>query len=195
MDKRDTRQRLLNTSLRLISEKGYLGATTREIAHQAGVTELTLFRHFGSKQMLFEEVLRNFTFLPRLVELIPELEGLAIEKALTKIGVTFVNTLNERKDLVKILLSEVRHYPEQIREVYERCIENIVMTLSGFLKQKKRSGMLKSSDPETASRAFLGMIFSFFLSEVIIKGRELKKAEINKRVKGFVDIFTKGVSV
>jgi len=193
MVREDTRQRLLETALRLISEKGYLGATTKEIAHQAGVTELTLFRHFGSKQMLFDEILRNFTFLPRLVELIPELKGLTLEKALTRVGITFINTLNERKELVKILLSEVRHYPEQIREIYERFIERVVMILAGFLKQESR--ISSASKAEVASRAFLGMLFSFFLSEVIIKGRELKRAEISKEVKGFVDIFTKGVSV
>jgi len=194
MPRKETRQRLLESALRLISEKGYLGATTREIAHQAGVTELTLFRHFGNKKVLFEEILKNFTFLPRLVELIPELEGLALEKVMTRVGITFIDTLNERKDLVKILLSEVRHYPEQIREVYERFIERIVMTLSGFLRQRYGLVMSGSSSAEMASRAFLGMLFSFFLFEVIIKGRNLKRSEINRRVKGFVDIFTKGVS-
>jgi AcrR family transcriptional regulator len=51
--------------MQVVSEKGYLGATTREIARVAGVTELTLFRHFGSKQRLFEEMLSRHTFLPR----------------------------------------------------------------------------------------------------------------------------------
>ena len=52
-----TKEKILTAAMSLVSEKGYLGATTREIAHDAGVTELTLFRHFGSKEKLFEEVL------------------------------------------------------------------------------------------------------------------------------------------
>ena len=54
MKKNTTKQRLLDATLKLISEKGYLGSTTREIAQEAGVTELTLFRHFGTKEKLFE---------------------------------------------------------------------------------------------------------------------------------------------
>ena len=50
---------LLDATLKLISEKGYLGSTTREIAQEAGVTELTLFRHFGTKEKLFEALLRH----------------------------------------------------------------------------------------------------------------------------------------
>jgi|Deesub1362A_J573_1020465.scaffolds.fasta_scaffold00939_19 AcrR family transcriptional regulator len=191
MDRRDTRQRLLEASLRLISEKGYLGATTREIAREAGVTELTLFRHFGSKKALFEEVLKNLTFLPRLRDLMPGLKGLALEEALTEVGVAFIQALNERNGLVRILLSEVRYYPEQIRDVYERFIEEIIRIVADYLRQKDRR--LRPFKAEMASRAFLGMHFSFFLSEVIIKGRDLKGSEINKRVKEFVSIFIKGV--
>ena len=54
----DTRKKLLEATYQLISEKGYLGATTREIAARAGVSELTLFRKFGKKELLFEEMLK-----------------------------------------------------------------------------------------------------------------------------------------
>ena len=70
----NTKEQLLKATLKLISEKGYLGATTREIALEAGVTELTLFRHFGSKEHLFEELLKSYTFLPMLKELLPEMK-------------------------------------------------------------------------------------------------------------------------
>jgi AcrR family transcriptional regulator len=77
MKSTDTREKLLKATMELVSEKGYLGATTREIARQAGVTELTLFRHFGSKERLFESLLSGYTFLPRLKEL-PELKTFPI---------------------------------------------------------------------------------------------------------------------
>ncbi|MFV1956863.1 MAG: helix-turn-helix domain-containing protein, partial [bacterium] len=72
----DTELKLLEATLELISEKGYLGATTREIAHRAGVSELTLFRKFGKKEKLFEEVLKTQTFLPLLRETVVEVEDL-----------------------------------------------------------------------------------------------------------------------
>ena len=48
---RDTRDKILDASLALFSKKGFLGATTKEIAKKAGVAELTLFRHFSSKTL------------------------------------------------------------------------------------------------------------------------------------------------
>lgn len=48
-----TRNRLLSAAVNLLCRKGYRGATTREIAQEAGVTEVTLYRHFRSKEELF----------------------------------------------------------------------------------------------------------------------------------------------
>lgn len=45
----------MDAALELFGEKGYSGASTREIAERAGVAEALLFRHFGSKANLFQE--------------------------------------------------------------------------------------------------------------------------------------------
>jgi AcrR family transcriptional regulator len=116
--KTTTQQKLLDATLKLISEKGYLGATTREIAQEAGVTELTLFRHFGSKEKLFEELLRSYVFLPTLKELLPETDDLSCEDALKQVATNFLLSLKKRKSMVKIMHSEINRYPEKIREVY-----------------------------------------------------------------------------
>lgn len=51
------RDRLLTAAARLFAEAGSRGATTRRIAAEAGVNEITLFRHFGSKAALLSEAL------------------------------------------------------------------------------------------------------------------------------------------
>lgn len=56
MGKDETRRRILAAAAAEFVEKGYGGATTRGIADRAGVNEVTLFRHFGSKQELLKGV-------------------------------------------------------------------------------------------------------------------------------------------
>ena len=53
----DRRRQLLDTALDFFSRKGFEGATTKEIAAAAGVTEAIIFRHFPSKQALYTAVL------------------------------------------------------------------------------------------------------------------------------------------
>ncbi|HET6681402.1 MAG TPA: helix-turn-helix domain-containing protein [Gemmatimonadaceae bacterium] len=55
-----SRQKLLRAAARVFGEHGFRGATTRRIAEQAGVNEVTLFRLFGSKSALIAEAVREY---------------------------------------------------------------------------------------------------------------------------------------
>jgi TetR/AcrR family transcriptional regulator len=53
----DRRLQLVETALDFFSRKGFGGTTTKEIAAAAGVTEAIIFRHFPTKQDLYNAVL------------------------------------------------------------------------------------------------------------------------------------------
>jgi AcrR family transcriptional regulator len=58
------RQAVLDTACRVFSHSSYRGATTAEIAREAGISEPILYRHFGSKRDLYlaclDEAWRSF---------------------------------------------------------------------------------------------------------------------------------------
>jgi len=188
----DTKERLLAAMLRLVSRKGYLGATTREIAREAGVTELTLFRHFGSKEKLFEKVLDHYSFGAELKELLPKLEKLQYDEALRIVGLRFFETLKKHKPMIVIMLSEINLYPEKIRRVHNRIMEEIRETLASYLATLQERGIVRHSTPKIAATAFLGMIFSYFRAEELMKGRNIPKQEMGKTVGELVDMFVHG---
>lgn len=189
-----TSEKLLKATLKLISEKGYLGTTTKEIAQEAGVTEVTLFRHFGSKEKLFEEVLRRYSFLPKLRDLLAELEGgtYDYEKVLQIIGIRFFDTLKERKSFVRLMTCEINVYPEKVRDVHSRFIDEIIQVLADFFRSQQDKGALKRFPTESAAKAFLGMIFSYFNVEEITRGREISREEMERTIGEFIDIFVHG---
>ena len=190
----DTGQKLLAATLKMISLKGYLGTTTREIASAAGVTEVTLFRHFGSKENLFEEMLNRYSFLPELRELLPELENNSFDykNGLIIIGTRFIETLKERKSLVRIMTCEIQVYPEKIKVVHSRFIDEMINLLADYFSIRQKKGILRKFQSEIAARAFLGIIFSFFHIEEIVKGRDMGKNEMKRTINEFVNIFTDG---
>src|SRR6266849_3335368 len=58
------RAAVLDTACRVFSKSSYRGATTAEIAREAGISEPSLYRHFGSKRDLYlaclDEAWRSF---------------------------------------------------------------------------------------------------------------------------------------
>lgn len=59
MEKRDTRKRILEESLRLFSVRGYEGVSVKEIAGAVGIKDSSLYKHFRSKQEIYDTLLAN----------------------------------------------------------------------------------------------------------------------------------------
>ena len=80
--KHETHEKILTTALQLFAQKGYYGVTTREIAKEVGINELTLFRHFGSKLNLFEELMDFFATDAKSDDLLTGIEALPFEQSM-----------------------------------------------------------------------------------------------------------------
>ncbi|KYC46972.1 MAG: DNA-binding transcriptional repressor AcrR [Candidatus Methanofastidiosum methylothiophilum] len=57
--KTETEEKILDAALKVFARKGFDAATTRVIAEESGYTEMTLFRKFGTKKNLFDEVMNR----------------------------------------------------------------------------------------------------------------------------------------
>lgn len=55
----ETRQKILDASAAVFSERGFNGATVREIVHRAGVNIAAVNYHFGNKEALYTEALKE----------------------------------------------------------------------------------------------------------------------------------------
>ncbi|HEY1404911.1 MAG TPA: helix-turn-helix domain-containing protein, partial [Pyrinomonadaceae bacterium] len=53
----DRRKQILLVAMRLFSQHGFRGTTTKEIAQAAGVSEAMVFRHFANKEELYSAII------------------------------------------------------------------------------------------------------------------------------------------
>ena len=58
---RDTRQNVLDTARELFARYGFDSVSVRQICAEAGVSDNAVHYHFGSKQALYQTVLKQFT--------------------------------------------------------------------------------------------------------------------------------------
>ena len=54
MAKRNTKEIILFESLKLFADKGYDGVTVRDIAAEVGIKQSSLYKHYKSKQEIFD---------------------------------------------------------------------------------------------------------------------------------------------
>lgn len=188
----DTREKIMDAALVLFSKKGYIGATTREIAGNAGVAEVTLFRHFSSKERLFEEVINTYSFLPALKGLLPTLKNMDYTDALTELAGRFLERLSERKELIRIMHAEIHIYPVKVKEIYHNFIDELFRTLASYFRELQLKKVLRDFSPEIGAGAFLGMFFSYFNSKELLLRKDMAAPDSAAVINEFVNIFTRG---
>jgi len=118
-----TRRRILEAAERVFSRDGFQGATTREIAREAQVNEVTLFRLFRTRDDLLRETILYRTIAP---------EELLDSKAAWKSDLPsqleqyvrkYYALLLEREALVRAVVGEGRLLPPAVREaVLEKMV-------------------------------------------------------------------------
>lgn len=189
--RKNTKEAIVAAGLKLFSEKGYLGATTREIAKLAGVSEVTLFRHFSNKQNLFISVLQQYSFLPQLRELTKEFQKKPLKEALKVIAINFLNELRAKRDLINIIHAEHKRYPEVLKEYFRNLSDSLITELAEFLRGYEREGILRDGDIFLMAQAFFGLFFSYFHCEEL-KGAipEYRDEEI---VEEYLKIYLRGI--
>lgn len=177
--------------MKLFSQKGYLGATTREIAARADVAELTLFRCFTSKEQLFEKVISTSAFLPAMDGVFSEALEMPYEKALVMIAERCLQMFNRRRDLIKIMHWEMERHARG-RKKYYSMLQELMKTQATYFREMQRRGLLRQFDAENGACAFVGMLFLLFSMEQIGALNRYRETNGMASITDCVRIFARG---
>ncbi len=190
MSEDETRQRILEAATQVFAENGYAGATTRAIASLAGVNEVTLFRHFGSKKNLFQGMIERNSALPGLASALRQrLTGDYRQDLL--ILVTHILTLMQtRRQEILMSLAEAERLPE-MREMIAFIPTQQRQMISDYLKQQIAQGRVRPLDPDLAAQALLGMLLAYSISLNLLP-EALAQMPLEDVAAQFVDLFVEG---
>jgi AcrR family transcriptional regulator len=189
-DSSDTRQRILQAAARVFAQKGYARATTRALAAAAGVNEVTLFRHFGSKQGLFAAIIEAYAGPALATAMSAQLSG-DYRQDLLVMGGHVLGTLLERREAMRLMLCEAEHFPE-VRQVMAQNPRQLRQALAGYLRQQMAQGRVRPLHAEAAAQAFWGMFFAYTISLWLLDEPLDPELSTEEVVAQFVDIFARG---
>jgi AcrR family transcriptional regulator len=185
------RERLLDAAARVYAETGYRGATTRRIAHEAGVNEITLFRHFGSKTTLILEAVRqaNLRSDSPAVPATPGDPGIEL-RSWVRAQLTHFTQL---RSIIRTSLGEVEERPEIIPLIGEKP-RRVILGLSAYLEQLQREGRASPDfDARTAALTFFGSLFADAMGRDVMP--ELYLDSLEESADRYATIFLRAIGV
>lgn len=175
------REEIAEVAERVFLELGYTETTMQIVASRAGASKETLYRHFGSKEGLFSEVMRA-----RAARLYGNTEGvLRVEgrpqEVLLELGLNLLGLMldDDPLCLFRIVVSETPRAPELGRIFFEQGPANLLQQLTLYLEGAVRDGYLNCPDPKMAAKIFLGaVVANRHIMLLVAPGWEPMNAEI-----------------
>lgn len=153
-----TRQQLLDAAARVYSEYGFRGATTRRIADEAGVNEVTLFRLFGSKAALIDEAVRAHSRTGP-AELLPDVPK-DPQKELTAWAAKDHAFMLETRTMMRTTMAEMNERPECMGSTAEHPVQSF-MELNAYIERLAKHRFIPSpKDAKAASAMLMGTLFA-----------------------------------
>lgn len=154
----DVREALLRSTIKLFAEGGTKSASTRRIAKEAGVNEVTLFRHFGKKEELICSAMRWFAEQNQ-VEPLPADPKNPV-KELTDWCREHHGRMYRLRTLIRACMADHLEHPDRNSPTLQMPVQ-INNHLRAYLSRLREVGFASGDwDARAAANMLMGVLFS-----------------------------------
>ncbi|HEY9738711.1 MAG TPA: TetR/AcrR family transcriptional regulator, partial [Trichocoleus sp.] len=190
----DTQTKILDAALRLFSQKGYGGTTTRDLAQAAGVAEGTLFRHFENKKAILIEVATR-GWVELLTDLLTELSEMGSYKAIGQVMRRRMLNLRKNSDMMRVCFMEAQFHPELREQIQTQVIGKMTDVAEAFFQTAMDKGIYRPMNPRVVARIFLGMFAVAGFSQSTLGDEGGSIQGMQELAEGLADVFLNGVLI
>jgi TetR/AcrR family transcriptional regulator len=132
----ETREKILETAIRLFSTQGYATTSLSQVAKEAAVSKALIFWHFENKETLFRTVVQR-ALEPYFINVLDDLEGLAEPDQLVRLIEEYFDFVSENLASVRFLLGlvvredqgapeDVVGHMHELSGVYQKLLADVI---------------------------------------------------------------------
>lgn len=184
-----SKQKILDAARVVFAQKGFEGATSRDIAEAAGCSVGLIFKYYNDKQNLFKILVVEW-FSGNMASLLQLPSSNSLEEEMTLLVDWFINNFTERKDLHKIFLfqrfnvSFHNSFATEHQEYLQQRLEIIRQRLSPYIEAKQLP-------PDLDINQLCEIIHGYILVEVLF--RDLSLEQLAHKRNSFIQLIFSGI--
>jgi TetR/AcrR family transcriptional regulator, mexJK operon transcriptional repressor len=188
-------ERILRAATRAFLDAGFQATSMDHVAREAGVSKVTVYSHFKSKEGLFGAIIDEMA--QRLVGRIDRfaLGDVSPEAALREVGRRYLELALATSTLTlhRLVVAESARFKRLGQEIYRNGPTQVVGGLADFLRRQKT---LKIDDPHLAAEQFFGMVLGHAQIRLLLGARPAREVRggIARSVDHAVEIFLRGTA-
>jgi AcrR family transcriptional regulator len=164
----ERRLQILRIAVRLFSQRGFRGTTTKEIAQAAGVSEAMVFRHFATKEELYTAILDHKACSEAIADpcvLVADAVSQKDDRAVFEtLAFAALEHHEHDREFMRLLLHSALEGHELAQMFWDRNIIQLYEFLSTYISERQRDGAFRQIEPKIVVRAFIGMLIHHSLN-------------------------------
>lgn len=177
----------------LFSDKGYHGVSVDEIARRLGVSPAILYRHFASKEALYEEVLNAIACKREsYVEAVVNSDG-SFADVLRKITRIYMDSVSKDPDYLRMELQSALEGSDATRQFFENRWRPFTDFIEFSLQEVTVEKGLPGVNGRVAAMAFQGMIREALYAKCIYRSPRYHEMSLQELAEQLVTLFLNAV--
>jgi AcrR family transcriptional regulator len=185
----ERRATILAVAKVLFSDKGYHGVAVDDIARRLGVSPAILYRHFPSKEALYEEVLndiacRRENYIDAVVNSDGSFSGTL--RSLTRI---YVESVSRDPDYLRMELQSALEGSDATRQFFENRWRPFTDFIEFSIKELRADGRVTAVDPAIGALLFQAMIREALYAKCINQSSRYRDISLHDLVETLVTLF------
>jgi AcrR family transcriptional regulator len=186
-----TRLAIEDAAFELFLEQGYHATSMRQIADKAELALGGIYNHYSSKEDIFRAIIIDKHPYKQILPIVLAAEGDTAEELIRNAARALVTELGSRPELLKLIFIELvefngKHMVSLVGEV----VPKVIPMFEKMIHVRKN---LRKIPPPILVRSFLGMFFSFYITELFLKDSVAARLMPKNSFDLFVDIYLNGV--
>lgn len=196
----ERRREIVRVAVKLFSQRGFRGTTTKEIAQAAGVSEAIIFRHFATKEELYCAILDHVS-CEGGIEDPHKVVGEAIRRkddraVFEGLALHALDHHEDDKEFHRLLLYAALEGHELAQMFWERTVKEFYAFLSAYIEERQRDGAMIEIEPRVVVRTFIGTIIHHSLNNNLWDPhRRLLDISNEEAARSFTEVLLKGITV
>jgi AcrR family transcriptional regulator len=164
----DTRQRILDASIRMLRTQTLKDLSMDELASEAGVSRANLYRLFPGKSALFRAILIAYSPFEPVMAVFARSGDRPPEDVIPEVVVTAYRTVAGRSGVVRTLLLEVTSMTPELSQAFAETGLRAFRTFAQYVAGQMAAGRLRRMHPMLAVQSLVGGLMFHMLAEPVM---------------------------